>query len=224
VTEANARWELGLGVDPARIHVIQNGIAAPASCGDAPGERKVVSIGRIDPLKDVQALLRVAAAVLDRVPGARFEHWGPPTPGQEPYARACERLRRQLGLGERFCFMGVTAHPAEVLRGADVVLLTSVSEGLPMAVLEAMGQGRAVVATGVGGVPDVLRGCGIVVPSGDLNALATAVATLLRDPPFAARLGRRAFARVHERYTERRCLQRYRALLAELTGRAALAA
>ena len=218
VTEANARWELGLGVEPGNIRVIHNGIAPPLACSEPPGDLKVVSIGRIDPMKDVQTMLNVAAEVTRRVPEAQFEYWGPPTVGQEVYARTCESLRRRLALGDRFRFMGTTSTPADVVRSADVVLMTSISEGLPMAVLEAMAQGRAVVATGVGGVPDVLRGCGIVVPSGDVRALAIGVTALLRDLPFAARLGRRAFARVHDHYTQRTCLRRYRALLAELTG------
>jgi polysaccharide biosynthesis protein PelF len=224
VTEANARWEIGLGVEPERIRVIHNGIDPPPTCSDPPGACKVVSVGRIDPLKDVQTMLLVAAETIRRVPEARFEYWGPPTAGQEAYARACEELRRRLDLGDGFRFMGSTSEPLEVVRGADVVLMTSISEGLPMSILEAMAQGRAVVATGVGGVPDVLRGCGIVVPSGDVAGLATGVSTLLRDPAFAARLGRRGFERVHERYTQARCLQRYRALLAELTGVRAMAA
>jgi glycosyltransferase involved in cell wall biosynthesis len=216
VTEANERWEVRLGVDPARIRVIHNGITPPQACSPPPGALKVVSVGRIDPLKDVQTMLHVAAEVVRRVPGVRFEYWGPPTRGQEPYARACEELRRRLALGDGFRFMGVTSTPNDVVRDADVVLMTSISEGLPMAILEAMAQGRPVVATGVGGVPDVLRGCGVVVPSGDVGGLATAVTTLLRNPVFAARLGARAFARVQERYTQARCLTRYRALFDEL--------
>jgi polysaccharide biosynthesis protein PelF len=218
VTEANARWELGLGVEPASIRVIHNGIAPTPSRSDSPGDLKVVSIGRIDPLKDVQTMLHVAAEVTRRIPAAHFEYWGPPTKGQEVYARTCEVLRGQLALGDRFRFMGTTSTPADVVRSADVVLMTSISEGLPMAALEAMAQGRAIVATGVGGVPDLLRGCGIVVPSGDVRGLATGVTALLRDQRLAARLGQRAYARVHDHYTQHTCLRRYRALLAELTG------
>ncbi|MDO8212482.1 GT4 family glycosyltransferase PelF [Conexibacter sp. CPCC 206217] len=218
VTEANAAWEVGLGVDPAKICVIHNGIPAPLGSIAPPGGLKVVSIGRIDPLKDVQTMLHVAVEVCERVPQARFEYWGPATRGQEAYARACEQLRQQLGLGDRFRFMGSTQTPDEVLRDADVVLLTSISEGMPMAILEAMAQGRAVVATGVGGVPDVLRGCGVVVPSGDVDGLASGVTTLLRDPQFAAQLGQRAFDRVCERYTQSLCLARYRELLGQLSA------
>lgn len=223
VTEANAAWEIGLGVDPGKIRVIHNGIPAPLASSDPPGRLKVVSIGRVDPLKDVQTMLHVAVEVGRRVPDAVFEYWGPATPGQEAYARACEQLRQRLELGDRFRFMGGTDDPDAILRDADVVLLTSISEGMPMAILEAMAQGRAVVATGVGGVPDVLHGCGIVVPSGDVDALADGVTTLLRDPGFAARLGRRAFDRVCGRFTQSLCLARYRALLGDLSGAPAAA-
>ena len=70
--------------------------------------------------------------------------------------------------------------------------MTSISEGLPMSILEAMGQARPVVATGVGGVPDVIRGCGAVCSPGDDHALAMAVVMLLRNPDLALRLGRAA--------------------------------
>lgn len=218
VTSFNAHWERKLGVAPERIRVIHNGIEPSGDCTPPPGSRTVVSVGRIDPLKDVQTMLHVAAAVARQVPDARFEYWGPPTRGQEAYARACDELHRRLGLGDRFRFMGSTTRPLDVVRAADVVLMTSISEGLPMAVLEAMAQARPVVATGVGGVPEVLHGCGVVAPSGDVARLATGVATLLRNPGFAERLGRRAYVRVRERYTQRRCLDGYRELLGELTG------
>ena len=216
VTEANATWERGLGVDPQKICVIQNGIDAPATYSSPPGNLKVVSVGRIDPLKDVQTMLRVAVEVGRRVPGVRFEYWGPPTQGQETYARACEQLATRLGADECFEFMGRTSDPHGVVRDADVVLMTSISEGLPMSILEAMAQARPVVATAVGGVPEVLRGCGIVQPPGDVHAIATGVATLLRDPELAARLGQRGFERVHRMYTQTACVDGYRDLLSSL--------
>jgi glycosyltransferase involved in cell wall biosynthesis len=114
--------------------------------------------------------------------------------------------------------MGSTSDPHGVVRDADVVLMTSISEGLPMSILEAMAQARPVVATGVGGVPEVLHGCGIVPPPGDVHAIATGVAMLLRDPALAARLGRRGFRRVHRQYTRTACLDGYRDLLGQLTS------
>jgi len=218
VTEANAAWERGLGVDPGRIRVIANGIPPQRDPGPAPNVNKVVAIGRIDPLKDVQTMLLVATEVCRRLPGAQFEYWGPPTPGQEVYAEACERMREQLGLGTSFRFMGRTTDPQSVIRDADVVLMTSISEGMPMALLEAMAQARPAVATGVGGIPDVIRGCGIVAPPGDIHGLATAVVTLLRDPELASTLGRRGHKRMHRRYTLEHCVEGYRSLIEELIG------
>ena len=75
-----------------------------------------------------------------------------------------------------------------------------------MTLLEAMGQARPIVATSVGGVPVVIRGCGLVAPPGDIHELATAVVTLLSNPALGARLGREGYERVHRKYTLSRCL------------------
>jgi glycosyltransferase involved in cell wall biosynthesis len=163
-------------------------------------------------------MLLVAAEVCRRVPGTRFEYWGPPTPGQEVYAEACERMREQLGLGANFRFMGRTTDPHGVIRDADVVLMTSISEAMPMALLEAMSQARPAVATGVGGIPGVIRGCGIVAPPGDIHGLAGAIVTLLRDHELAAKLGRRGYERLNRRYTLEHCVEGYRSLIEQLIG------
>ena len=141
--------------------------AAPARAADAAaGSRLVVSVGRIDPLKDIHTLLRVAAETLRVIPDARFQHYGAVTEGEEAYERSCLALHERLGLGERFRFMGRTTDPNGVVRDADVMLMTSISEGLPMSVLEAMSQGRPIVSTCVGGVPDVVKGCGALDRAG----------------------------------------------------------
>jgi glycosyltransferase involved in cell wall biosynthesis len=213
VTDANAFWEEGLGVDPAKVHVLYNGLASPQEPVAPPRTRTVVSVGRIDPLKDVHTMLRVARETLRRVPDATFLHYGPVTPGEESYGRSCRALHDQLGLGDRFRFMGRTADPNGAVRDADVVLMTSISEGLPMAILEAMGQGRPVVATGVGGVPDVVRGCGFVTAPGDVESLALGLTTLLRNQDLAWRLGRRGTGRLARVFSEQACIEGYRALL-----------
>ena len=112
-------------------------------------------------------MLRVAAQTTAHLPRRQFLHYGPVPRGEEIYGRSCVALHERLGLGERFRFMGPTADPTGVVRASDVVLMTSISEGLPMAILEAMGQARPVVSTGVGGVPEVVRGCGMVCAPGD---------------------------------------------------------
>jgi glycosyltransferase involved in cell wall biosynthesis len=219
VTDANALWEEGLGMDPAKIRVVYNGMAPPERPAPPPGARTVVSVGRIDPLKDVHTMLHVARETLRRMPDATFLHYGPVTEGQESYGRSCHALHARLDLGERFRFMGRTTDPNGAVRDADVVLMTSISEGLPMSILEAMGQGRPVVATGVGGVADVVRGCGVVTPPGDVVGLALGVTTLLRDPALAWRLGERGHRRLTRVFSEVACLDGYRDLLAAAVSR-----
>jgi glycosyltransferase involved in cell wall biosynthesis len=213
VTEANAVWAKGLGVDPEKILVLRNGMQASAAATPPPRTRTTISIGRVDPLKDIQTMLRVASETLQRVPDATFLHYGPVTQGEEAYAQACLALHTSLKLGHRFRFMGRTSTPNEMIRNADVVLMTSISEGLPMSILEAMSEGRPVVTTGVGGVPDVVKGCGVVTPPGDIFALALGVTTLLRNPNLAWRLGQRGHKRLHRVFDETFCIDGYRELL-----------
>jgi polysaccharide biosynthesis protein PelF len=218
VTDANAYWEMGLGIDPAKILVLYNGLAAPQAPTPPPGTQTVVSVGRIDPLKDIHTLLRVAAETLRVLPGARFAHYGTVTEGEEAYGRSCIALHERLRLRERFRFMGRTTDPHGVMRAADVVIGTSISEGLPMSILEAMSEGRAVVCTGVGGVPDVVRGCGVITPPGDDHGLAMGLTMLLRNPELAWRLGRRGYGRLGRLFNEAACVERYRDLLLDLTA------
>jgi glycosyltransferase involved in cell wall biosynthesis len=213
VTDANAYWEMGLGIDAAKILVLYNGLRQPSTPTPPPRTRTVVSIGRVDPLKDLHTMLRVAAETVRFVPEARFLHYGPVSSGQEAYARSCVALHARLGLQDRFRFMGPTTDPNGVMRAADVVLMTSISEGLPMSILEAMGQGRPVVASGVGGVPEVLRGCGAVCQPGDDHGLAMAVVMLLRNSDLAWRLGQRGHSRLGRIFNESACIDGYRELL-----------
>jgi glycosyltransferase involved in cell wall biosynthesis len=218
VTDANAYWEMGLGIDPAKILVLYNGLRQPSAPTLPPRTRTVVSVGRIDPLKDVHSMLRVAAETLRFVPEARFEHYGPVSDGEEAYGRSCLALHERLGLRDRFRFKGPTTDPNGVVRAADVVLMTSISEGLPLSILEAMGQGRPVVSTGVGGVPEVLRGCGAVCAPGDDHGLAMAVVTLLRNCDLAWRLGQRGHSRLGRIFNESACIEGYRELLRTVAG------
>jgi len=217
VSEANAKWAIEMGVDPAKVHVIHNGIGEPEHPKPLPDTATVVAIGRMDPLKDVHTMLRVAVEVLGRLPHARFLYYGPVSPEQEAYAKSCYDLHAQLGLGERFKFMGATRDVTGALEGADMLLMTSISEGLPMGILEALAQGRPVVATSVGGVPEVLRGCGIVAPPCDVHGVAVATTTVLSNPALAARLGKRGHQRVARRFTKETCLGGYRELIGRMT-------
>ena len=114
--------------------------------------------------------------------------------GERP---ALERQARQLRLDVRF--LGACAQIGPLLARADVVVLPSLHEGMSNAVMEAMAAGRPVVATAVGGTPELLRDRGILVPPGDPAALASAIDALLADPGRSAALGAaaRRWSRAH---------------------------
>lgn len=214
VNGANAVWEEALGVKAGRICTIPNGMSSCAEATPLPGRGRVVAMGRLDPLKDIHTLLRTAAAVVRRLPDAQFLHFGPyPWPPQTPYGRSCKELHESLGLGDRFRFMGFADDAAEAIRSADVILMTSISEGFPMSLLEAMAEARPVVTTWVGGIPEVIRGCGFLSPPGDVDSLATGVITLLRDPKLAATLGLRGHLRLARKFSDDNWLPHYRGLL-----------
>jgi glycosyltransferase involved in cell wall biosynthesis len=152
----------------------------------------VAIVARLVPVKDVSLFLRAMA----KVPEALAL-----VVGDGELRSSLEGESVALGLGARCRFIGWQRDVASVYAAADVVALTSRNEGSPVSIIEAMAAGRAVVCTGVGGVPDVVRsGTGVLVPSGDDAAFAAAVTTLLSDPARRAELGAAARRAVHPAY------------------------
>jgi len=195
----NHRWERWIGVEPERIHTAYYGIDADSW---VPADRLpnpapvVVWTGRIDPLKDVETLLRAAAVVLRARPDVRFRLYGAAPPGNEEYHARCLALHAALELGDAVTFEGFCPNPAEALAEADLVVLSSISEGFPFATLEAMLSGRPVVATNVGGIAEqVTPDCGRIVPPRDPEAFGAAVLEILGDPALLDSLSRGARAR-----------------------------
>jgi glycosyltransferase involved in cell wall biosynthesis len=131
---------------------------------------------------------------------------------------ALEALAAELGLADRAHFLGWRRDLPAVYADLDVVCLTSLNEGSPVALIEAMAAGRPVVATAVGGVPEVVQDgvSGLLVPPRDPAALAAAIAGLLAEPARAAALGRAARAAVYPRYSSQRLVRDIEALYARL--------
>ena len=127
-----------------------------------------------------------------------------PPPGRAGHDRRARRAARSPGgqVNGSATWLGWLDADAKAraLREADIFLLPSTSEGLPVALLEAMAYGKPIVATRVGGIPDVLADGteGVLVPPGDVAALAAAVGELVGDPDRARELGRAAKERVAE--------------------------
>jgi glycosyltransferase involved in cell wall biosynthesis len=180
----NAGWEEALGVDPARIRVIHNGVD-PARVDVWPepeGPPTIGFVGRIDPLKDVLTLILALARVRLVIGDARLRLWGPATSPE--YLKECQAAVVDLGLSDVVTFEGSTNDIAAAYGASHVIGLSSISEAFPYTAVEAMLAARPVVATDVGGVAEALgpsqcRGTSTVVEPGDPGAMANALIAVL---------------------------------------------
>src|SRR6185312_11801882 len=143
----------------------------------------------------------------------------------ERYRRELHDRVMSLGLADRVHFTGLRKDVPEILAAAAVSVLPSLSEGISNTLLESMAAGVPVVATCVGGTPEVIRDGeqGLLVPPGDPQAIADAILAVLGDPALAARLGAEGRRRVREEFSFEAVVRRtedlYRGLLASKTRR-----
>lgn len=218
VCHYNTRWEVAHATPQQKIRVIHNGVDPDyfAASPKLHGDLHVIATARVDPLKDIETLLRVAARLKPTHPRARFTVFG--TVADPTYYRRCLALRRHLGLEDTVTIGRATDDVVSAYRDADVVLLTSISEAFPYSVIEAMSCEKAVVASDVGGVSEALEGAGVLVKPRDDERFAFEVARLLDDQQLRLRLGTKARARVMEDFrldhTIARYLDLYRSLAA----------
>lgn len=204
------------GLDAERLSVIDNGVDvaayAPtprvprAAFGIAEGERVVGHVARLEPEKDQDTLLRAFRTVVRRCPRARLAIIGTGSLGPR-----LEALAASLGVASRVRFLGARGDVRDFLPHAEVVVLSSISEGLPLTVLEAMACARPVVATAVGEmaravVPGVT---GLLVPPADPDALAGALLGVMHDPARARAMGRMGREKVEAEFSIDRTLAEY---------------
>lgn len=221
----NRRWQLRGGGDPTRMTTMYNGVdTADFPAAESEPEQPTISyLGRLDPIKDIHTLLRAFAIVLESVPNARLRIFGAAPAGQEAYLHSCEELIADLGITASTVLEGPTRDPVSAYHAGSVVALSSISEGFPYTVVEAMACGRPVVCTRVGGVAEAVGDTGLVVPPRDPAAFAEACTFLLLDAVERRRHGTEARARVLEWFTRSRWLQAYDDLYSSVkqAGRAA---
>ncbi|MBO0823134.1 MAG: GT4 family glycosyltransferase PelF [Actinobacteria bacterium] len=199
----NRRWEERLGADPARIRTVYNGVD-PANFPVAESEPTQPTIswaGRIDPIKDLRTLISAFAIVHQELPHARLRLFGDPPKGKEPYLARCKELVSDLGIDDAVGFEGRTDNVREAYGAGSIVALSSVSEGFPYSLIEAMTCGRTCVATDVGGVTEAVGDTGLVVPPGSPTRFAEACLTLLRDDELRRKYSAAARARALEFFT-----------------------
>jgi glycosyltransferase involved in cell wall biosynthesis len=214
----NRRWPLFNGALSDRMRTMYNGVdpadfpAAP----EPPEAPTIVFVGRVDPIKDLHTLLRAFALVRDEVPDARLRIFGPVSTSAEAYHRSCLALIDELGIGGAAVFEGRVADTVDAYYAGHLVALTSISEGFPYTLVEAMITGRPAVCTNVGGISEAVGDTGFVVPPRDHRAVAAACVKILRDPSLQRRLGLAARQRVLENFTLTKSLDAYRSVYTEL--------
>jgi glycosyltransferase involved in cell wall biosynthesis len=208
VSEGQRQKVLACGVRPERVRVIHNAIdlnAYPgraeksirAELGIPAGSVLVVTAGRLSPEKNHLGLVMAARQVLARRDDVHFVVCGEGFLREELEKAVCE-----AGIGHRFLLPGFRSDVRSFLHECDIFVLPSHTEGLPNAVLEAFACSKPVVATEVGGMPELVRDGlnGLLVPACDMNGLARCIQVLAEDKDLRGRMGQEGFRIVKEYY------------------------
>lgn len=214
------------GVPPERAFCIPNGMEYERFATARPGAKSTLlppnwqdkpivgMVCGLRPKKRVDHYLQMAHQILDKMPDVRFLHIG-----DGPQREGLATLHAELGLGDRFRFVGAQENVADWLHALDVFVLTSSNEGMPNAVMEAMAAGLPCVVTDVGDCAVLVKygETGFVVPAGDIPTLVQHTQTLLKNPTLRQQMGQAGQANMAE-YSIERMAQRYQDLYDRLLG------
>ena len=188
VSDAMAASARRHGVPPAKLRVIHNAcVAGPAGAAGSPvAAPRVGIVGRLSPEKGIDIGLEVHAAVRRRVPGAALV-----IAGEGPERERLQAHARRLGVSDSVVWLGYRDDLDDVYRSMSVLLVPSRSEGLPNVALEAFAHGVPVVASAVGGLPEVVSHGrnGFLIRPGDTAAMVEHLISLLDDGDLRSRLG-----------------------------------
>jgi glycosyltransferase involved in cell wall biosynthesis len=216
IANSNAvrEWLVRQGLGRYNIQVIPNGITMPPprrSDESTPIRSElnidarsplIAVIGRLVRTKGVEYFLEAAASLTSRFPSARFLIVGEANV-EPPYRRELEQRANTLNLEGRIVFTGQRNDVPQIMREVDISVLPSLTESFSNSLLESMANGLPVVATNVGGTPEIVMDghTGILVPAGDSAALSRAIRQLLECPELAQRLGAAAREKVAREYS-----------------------
>jgi len=202
-------WLVGVGVQAEHIHVIPNGIVVPPqriASGDFPIRRElniddrapvIAVVSRLDRAKGLEYFIEASVGVSRRFPSARFVVIGD-SMVDSTYKPELEAFAASLNMSGRVIFTGERRDVSQLLEEVNVCVLPSLSEGLSNSLLEAMAAGLPVVATRVGGNPEIVldNETGILVPARDSLSLENAMIQILESPDLARQFGNAGRERV----------------------------
>jgi N-acetyl-alpha-D-glucosaminyl L-malate synthase BshA len=174
----------------------------------------VIHVSNFRPVKRIDAVMEVFARISQQIPAQLL------LVGDGPEQSTASRLSRELGIEGRTHLLGAQELVIPLLSAADVFLLPSAQESFGLAALEAMACGVPVVASNVGGLPEVIEDgeSGFLHPPDDLDAMAASAVALLRDPALHARVRRAAVAHVRREFCANRVVPIYEAAYASALG------
>jgi glycosyltransferase involved in cell wall biosynthesis len=174
-------------------------------------------VGRIVPIKNHRLFLDASLMAANQNPQVRFV-----IVGDGPIRAEMQRYAYELGMADRVIFVGWRRDLQRIYADLDVLVLSSINEGTPVSAIEAMAAGCPVAATRVGGLPDLITEgeTGLLVPSEDAKALATAIDSLLKNPRARRQMGQIARGIVKERFAAQRLISDMERLYQELLGKA----
>ena len=206
------------GLDEASFEIVHYGIEAGPEPAPYPGGSRLLCVGRLVPVKGIETLLRAFAAALREQPDLILD-----IAGDGSLRAKLESLATELGLGASVRFVGRVEGIGAEMEKAAAVVVPSLGEGFGMVALEAAERGRPVIASAVGGLPEIVDDgrTGVLVPSRDVPALAAAMVEMVRDPERAGALGRAARERALAEFSLVRCADRTDALYREALARRA---
>lgn len=215
-----------LRIRPHRVTVIHNGVRpcvgdgvrARRELGISEDEQLILAVGNLYPVKGHIVLLRALASISE---DATLPRWRLAVAGRGGEHDILRSFADARGIGGRVHLLGFRADVPDLLAASDLYVMPSLSEGLPLGLLEAMSAGKAIVASRVGGIPEAVTSGrdALLVPPKDPDALAAAVRAVLLDPELRSRLGAAAAQRAQDVFSVRRMTEEYERLYRAVCGR-----
>jgi len=226
ISEDTRRSLMRQGISSEKIRVICNGVVVSSDANRNAADRArnalgvegdgpvVGTVARLCPVKGQREFILAAGQITVEFPNATFVIIGQDLEFDGHYRHELGQLVRQLGLDGQLRFVGFKRDAARLMYAFDLFVLPSWIEGLPVTILEAMAAGKPVVATTVGGVPElVLEGeTGLLVPPRDSQRLAEAITKLLQQPDAARCMGESGRERVRREFSQKKMLDQTMAL------------